>query len=175
MKKIDIRKSLLSSLQIFLLLSLLSASCTQKDSFYMRGSGKDFLRFPLLKPYYAITLAGENIDWSIPLQNHLPLKEEFFSIEIKNIKLIAIEDNVIMVFAPNNSSRSSYDNNVRTYNYFVLIPDLQIERGFFDDIDFYKFIQSYGFNDQKWVEPIILLQNYNNTGCLDWIPYCNNK
>lgn len=174
MKKIELKKSLLVCFQIFSLVSLFTASCTPKDSFYMRGSGIDYLRFPLIKPYYAISLAGKNIAWSIPLQNFVPLKEDFFPIEIQNIKLIAIERNVIMVYAPNNKSSSSQEKKARTYNYFVLIPDQQLEMGFLEDTDFNKFIQSYGFDDLKWVEPLILLQTYNKTGHLDWIPYCNN-
>lgn len=43
-------------LAFILMIGLTLSACGYGDSFYGKGSGWDFVRFPLIKPYYAMSL-----------------------------------------------------------------------------------------------------------------------
>ncbi len=144
-----------------------------KDPFYKQGSGWDYLRFPLVKPYYAIKIENNN-GWAISLQNELPLKKDTFSQEIHNVRKIAIENNVIMIYSLDDSTFSDGNPDEKIiFHWFVLIPSEHIEIGFEKEADFSNFIRPYRINTVPWLEPLSVLQTFDQTGCLDWIPECN--
>ena len=54
----------------------------------------------------------------------------------------------------------------------ILIPDRNLELGFENEVDFLDYIRQNNLNEPEWLEPLAILQKYNETGCLDWIPDC---
>ena len=56
-------------------------------------------------------------------------------------------------------------------HWFILIPG-QVELGFETEDEFLIRLKDYGISLPKWQEPKPILQKYDQTGCLEWIPDC---
>ncbi len=152
--------------------SFILFSCFSPDSFYKSGSGWDYLRFPLLKPYYAMSLSNDELIWVIPLEHELPLKKESFLIQIRDVRKIAVTDNVIMAYSPDSTKIASDNVEEKIFHWFILIPDESVEMGFENEDDFLNYIRQNNISEPQWLEPIVILQKFDKTGCLDWIPEC---
>ena len=148
-------------------------SCSSRDPFYKRGSGLDYLRFPLLKPYYVMSLANDELVWVIPLERELPLKKDSFLIQIRDVRKIAVADNVIMIYSPDATKIASDNIEEKIFHWFILIPDKSFEIGFESDADFLNYIRQNNMTEPQWLEPINILQEFDKTGCLEWIPDCD--
>ena len=152
--------------------SFLLSSCSSPDPFYETGSGWDYLRFPLLKPYYAMSLANDELIWVIPLEHELPLRKESFLIQISDVRKIAVADNAVMAYSPVNTKIASDNVEEKIFHWFILIPDESLEIGFKNEDDFLSYIRQNNMNEPQWLEPIEILQKFDKTRCLDWIPEC---
>jgi len=157
------------------LFSIFLAGCNiisyyQQDSFYRDGSDWDHLRFPLIKPYYAIYITDE-YGWGVPLEGSLTGREFYYYFQIDHVQKIAIDEGVIMVYTPiTNSVDESLGEKVLYW--FVFIPEQDVQMGFEQEVDFYTYIQQLGIQEPSWREPDDILSEYDQTRCLDWIPSC---
>lgn len=159
-----------SGLILVILLIPISA-CSNQDSFYEEGSGWDYLRFPLLKPYYAIYIDNES-GWGIPLQLE-PSKRNFLHyLQIQDVRKIAIDKGIIMVYTPFEKPIYVSPEQEKELHWFILIPD-QAELGFETEEEFTAQIKEYDIGQPLWQEPKSILQTYDQTGCLNWIPGCD--
>ncbi len=166
----NIRITVLLMAAVLLFWNFLSA-CSSHDQFYVQGSGWDYLRFPLLKPYHAIYIS-DDIGWVIPLERKHPLKNDSLIMEIHDVRKIAIVNNIIMVYTPDSPKFLDETIDERIFHWFVLIPDEGIEVGFEIESDFVEYIHQNNLDEPEWLEPLTILQKYDQTGCLDWIPDC---
>jgi hypothetical protein len=159
---------------LFALLLLLGCSlnaCSGQKSFYHMGSGFDYLRFPLLEPYYAIKIDDEH-GWGIPLHAKQSTRNFWYYLEIRDVRKIAVENGVIMVY-------SAYSKPIevvaggekKELHWFILIPD-QAETGFDTEKAFMSGLQQYGIDQPKWDDSTTILKQFDQTGCLEWIPGC---
>jgi hypothetical protein len=168
------RTVVISRITIFMItLSFLLPACSSRDSFYRKGSGWDYLRFPLLKPYYAMSLSNEEIKWVIPLERESPLKKESFLMEIRDVVKIAVVDNAIMLYSQDSTKIASSNIEEKVFHWFILIPNEHLEMGFENEDGFLKYLYQNDMDQPQWLEPISVLQEFDQTGCLDWIPDCN--
>jgi hypothetical protein len=143
----------------------------QRDPFYEAGSEWDHQRFPLIKPYYAIYKSDE-YGWQIPLPVEIPSNDLYYYITLQDIRKIAIENGVIMVYTPYKEAVEESVGQKILY-WFVFVPAQKIEIGFDKESDFLNYIQQYGVKNPPWREPDTILKEYDQTQCLDWIPDCN--
>ncbi len=147
------------------------SSCVQRDPFYWNGSEWDHLRFPLIKPYYAISVTGEN-GFQIHLEGYPPLNKTYY-LSVSNVEKIAVEGNTILVYTTHIPKFVDDNSGQRALFWFVIHTDQQIEVGFDQEIDFLTYTQELGIQDPSWRDPYDLLVEYDSTGCLDWIPGCD--
>ncbi|MHC1730418.1 MAG: hypothetical protein AB9888_00070 [Bacteroidales bacterium] len=156
---------------VFLLMLSFLTSCSVKKTFYQNGSGLDYLRFPLLEPYYAIKIDGGN-GWVISLHAKQSARNFWYYLDIQDVTKIAVENGMIFVY-------STYSKPIeivaggqkKELHWFILIPG-QTETGFETEEEFNLGLWQYGINTLQWQDPLSILKEYDQTGCLDWIPDC---
>ena len=155
-------------------LTLLSSCKTveyfQQGSFYRNGSEWDHLRFPLLKPYFAIYIDDE-YGWGIPLEGSPSNRDFYYYIQLHDVQKIAVENGVVMVYTPYKELVDEIVGQKVLY-WFAFVPDQKIEKGFENEDDFLAYIQQYGIRQPSWRNPDDILKEYDDTWCLDWIPTC---
>ncbi len=142
-------------------------------SFYQESSRWDYLRFPLLEPYYAININDE-YGWSIPVMKVDVSDRNFLSlVDILNVEKIAVVDGVILAY-------SSYSKTIlltgksrveKELHWFILIPG-QAELGFETEGDFLMHVRQQGIERIRWQEPDVILEQFDQTRCLEWITGC---
>lgn len=169
-------KSKYISLFVWLLtIAVLFSSChairyPQRDPFYNNGSEWDHLRFPLIKPYYAIWIS-DKLGWEISLHISPLNKDMYYYLSLADVQKIAVENGVIMVYSP---YEKTVDESVgqKVLYWFVIVPDKNIEVGFETEAELIDNIQQFGIENPLWREPGDILYEYDQTSCLDWIPDC---
>jgi len=159
-----------------LVISLFLTNCGKKqssegDPFYLNGSEWEHLRFPLIKPYYAIYIA-DTYGWQIPLEGSPDSRDFYYYLTIQDVQKIAVENGVIMVYT---SHQENVDESVgqKVLYWFVFIPEEKIEMGFDTENSFQNYINQYGISNPSWKEPNSILNEYEENFCLDWIPNCD--
>lgn len=150
------------------------------DSFYRHGDDPfDVdLNFPLIKPYYASAVPegfphNKNFNkyvWRINLEGGGNSKVGWYFSICCDIK-IAVENNLIFVYAPNQEPFSPVLNQ-EIYYWFVLNPSKVEELGFVHQAEFNEYLKTNHLDEPKWQEPNSLHDEFNMTGCLDWYPNC---
>lgn len=170
-----IRNQYLLYLMLISLLALLSGckfvEYFQQDPFYRNGSEWDHLRFPLIKPYYAI-YQSEKYGWQVPLQGAPSSRDFYYYTTLQDIQNIAVEYGAIMIFTP---YEQPVEENVgqKVMHWFVFLPVQNIEKGFEKEEDFIAYVKQLGITKPAWKHPDDILKEYDETWCLDWIPTCN--
>lgn len=176
-KKEWLEESTMKIIRLYFLLALLLLlgfslnACSVQKSFYQQGSGWDYLRFPLLEPYYAIKIDDDQ-GWVISLHAKQAERNFWYYLDIQDVSKIAIENDVIMVY-------SSYSKPIeivaggekKELHWFILVPD-QAEIGFETEEAFINSLQQYEIDQPQWQEPNEILKEFDQTGCLKWIPDC---
>lgn len=145
-------------------------ACGYSDPFYGRGSGWDYVRFPLIKPYYAISTDGAT--WVIPLKNEPPLSKVPFFFDVVGVEKISVVENVIMAYTPNDTQYGYDEQDAQELHWFILVPDENFEIGFETESEFLDYIRQNNLDEPEWFDPLTILQKYDQTGCLEWIPGC---
>jgi hypothetical protein len=147
-----------------------SSACSTEKSFYQRGSGFDYLRFPLLEPYYVMYMT-EELGWGIALHGEPSTRNFLHYLYLQDVSKIAVENGVIMAYTPY-TKQIALDNGQKSeLHWFILIPD-QIELGFETEEDFRNKLVQYDIHEPAWQDPKSILQQFDRTRCLDWIPEC---
>jgi hypothetical protein len=172
MRSIHKTNFVIRNLVLIVFMEFVLFSCGYSDPFYGKGSGWDYVRFPLLKPYYAMSLANDELIWVIPLERELPLRKESFLIQISDVRKIAVADNAVMAYSPDSTKIASDNVEEKIFHWFILIPDESLEMGFENEDDFLNYIRQNNMSEPQWLAPIEILQKFDKTGCLDWIPEC---
>jgi hypothetical protein len=156
-------------------LILLLAGCNigryySSDPFYSSTGEWDSIRFPLLKPYEAVSIVGGN-GWGINLP--VILGEPNLYGSVQDVQKISVVNDVILAYTPNkpNISQEMLEQ-IQVYYWYVIIPDMKIQRGFENEVEFQNYIQERGINEVNWENPDSLYQRFEKTGCLEWIPGC---
>lgn len=140
------------------------------DPFYSSTGDWDSIRFPLIKPYEAIRIAGGN-GWGINLP--VILGEPDLHGSVQNFKKLSITDGVILVYTSNKpNARQEMLEQIKIYNWYVIIPSKNIQRGFESEDDFQSYIQELGIYEVTWENPDSIYRQFEQIGCLDWIPEC---
>jgi|GEM_PF-5744223 len=152
--------------KVFILIILLSASCTRKDPFYFENGGMKSSRIPLIKPYYAYIL-NEDIGqpWDI---HNTPLSDGFSpSLMVATHIDVIIEDSIIIAY--NGLKHSEYSNEYfPKWGFFIpnknVIALFQNEKEFVDSLRFYcsKEIKLRPINDIR--------KELRDKGFLEWFP-----
>jgi hypothetical protein len=162
---------LVISFALILMPSCKTVEYLKQDPFYRNGSEWDHLRFPLIKPYFAIYIDDE-YGWGIPLEGSPSNRDFYYYLQIHDVQKIAVEKGVIMVYTPYKELVDARVGQKILY-WFVFIPDQNIEQGFEKEQDFLVYIQQIGIQQPAWRTPDDILEEYDETRCLDWIPSCN--
>jgi len=134
------------------------------DPFYNDSGEGKFLVVPLIKPYRVVTDEGAGIGWQMDFQEKYRA-----SVGILSIEKIAVEKGVIMIFAPTTPEISLSN---LSWGWIVIIPDQKIEEGFEYEKDFLSYIHQFGIENPNWVDPMEAFNQFESTGCLEWIPDC---
>ncbi len=98
-------------------------------------------------------------------------KEIYYYLAIHDIKKIAVEDEIILVYT---NYQQEIDENIgqKNLNWFVIVPAQNIETGFDRESEFLNYIQTYGIQKPDWIEPDVAYKQFVKTRCLGWIPNC---
>ena len=144
------------------------------DSFYNYSGDFDYLRFPLIKPYY-MDFMDDDYDWGLGLYGFeapSPNDNWTYSV-IYGISKLSVVDGVIMAYSPYVSNRA--DENIREnfLHWFVIVPDERIEIGFETEGEFLDYIHRLGLQQPEWLNPFDVFKEFEQTGCLEWMPDCD--
>ncbi len=150
-------------------------SRVNKDPFY-NDPGWDAMRIPLIKPYEMLKLdqkleINQKLGWSITLHVSPSEKEVYYYLDIHDINKIAIKNGVIMAYT-NYTQEVDTNAGEKVLYWFVIIPNKKIETGFDAEAEFLNYVQTYGIQQPPWVEPDAAYKQFDETGCLEWIPGC---
>lgn len=92
---------------------------------------------------------------------------------IIRVEKIAVMQGVIMVSAPANPPLDpSRPDIYPIWHWIVIVPEQQIEVGFEHEEDFLSYVRQFGIEEPNWVDPVDAFQQFERTGCLEWIPDC---
>lgn len=138
--------------------------------------GGDAMRIPLVKPYEIVKIDREKVGWwtlgwSMNLHVLPSEKEIYYYSAIHDIKKIAIEDEIILIYT-NYQQEIDKDVGQKVLNWFVIVPAQNIETGFDREAEFLNYIQTYGIQKPNWIEPDVAYKQFVKTRCLEWIPNC---
>jgi hypothetical protein len=136
-----------------------------------------YVRFPLIKPYEMIKVpeaGGEVSGWVFELNDVNPDNDMFGYNDLWQVKDVSIEKNVIMAYTPYIKPHT-VENGSRVLHWFVVVLDKNIKAGFETEEDFLAYIKKYGIDKPVWMDTQSAYDQFRKTGCLDWIPDCNQK
>lgn len=158
---------------VYIMLVFISTTtgCTKTENFYSKGSGWDYLRFPILEPYYAIKVS-DDLGWSVPLFLPQEMQNFWYSIEIHQIDKMAVQNGIILL-------KSNYLKPIviipgeqeRELHWFIVIPG-KMEFGYETEQEFVDNYTELGIQNPNWTEPDLLLKQFDQYSCLDWYPNC---
>ena len=164
-----------------ILISIYLTSCASRvhhaDDFYNDDGNFPYVRFPLIKPYF---VDSRESPWILYLQGYFLIDNgaSAYGYDMRNVKKISVESRIIMAYSPY-IDEQAFDNapvipsNREDYcPWFVIIPDKKIEAGFQNESAFLEYIQTLGIQNPDWQTPDDLYNQFEQTGCLSWIPDC---
>jgi hypothetical protein len=159
-----------------LVVLILLSSCAlftrlNKDPFYNDSGGIDSYRLPLLKPYYLRYLNSET-SWDMELHADPPSETTYYYLTLHDIRKVAIENGVIMVYTPFIEGNIDKSIGQKVYHWFVIVPEANIEEGFDSESALLEYVKRFDIEQVDWQNPDDLYTVFTKTGCLNWIPDC---
>jgi hypothetical protein len=166
-----------------ILAALYLSSCNSRvqhpDEFYNDDGDFPLLRFPLIKPYYVDRFNSVN-PWILRLQGYLwvNIGSDAYKYDVTDARKLSVESRIIMAYSPYVDEHPfddpQVDQSIREhyYHWFAAIPDKNIEVGFENESAFLEYIHSLGIQQPDWQTPDDVFNEFEQTGCLDWIPDC---
>lgn len=143
------------------------------DPFYNVNYDDDPLHhLPLIKPIMA---DGKGTTWRVfegPWVD-IPNSDEEYPYSIEDLEIFAVKNGVIMAYTSYVDIDAPAYIQDNYYHWFVIIPDKKIEEGFHTKKEFNEYIQTLGIRKPEWQKPNDVYEEFTQTGCLDWIPDCN--
>jgi hypothetical protein len=171
----------------FYLILLISISCMtcctrriqHSDPFYNLNDN-DFPRnhLPLINPIEA-TSKNSSSPWSVSLLPHspwvkLPNSQEYYVYSaVEELEKIAVKNGVIMAYSSYVDKETDAYIQDNYYYWFVVVPDKRIAKGFHTEDEFQQYIQTLDIQNPDWQTPDEAYDKFAETGCLEWIPDCN--
>jgi hypothetical protein len=171
----------------FCLMFLLSISCVtcctrpvqHSDPFY-NEHGDDFPRnhLPLIKPIKA-TRERSFSPWFLGLGNpiwiEIPNSNNVYYVYtvVKELEKIAVKNGVVMAYSSYVDKQTDAYIQDNYYHWFVIVPDKEITKGFHTEDEFREYIQTLGIQNPDWQTPDEAYDQFAETGCLEWIPDCD--
>ena len=144
---------------VLVLESCLSNNKNPHDDFYIRSSGWDYRRLPLIKPYQAISTDRET--WIINISEHSKLNQFSFS----NVKKIAVIKDYFFVYC----SDSTLFNGIRVKEaWFLVNPYKKTETGFLNKNDFDMYLKKNQIPKIEWYEIDETWKNFDDKIYLPW-------
>jgi hypothetical protein len=171
------------------LVILLSVSCLMScrpsvqhaDPFYnINYDDYPLIHLPLIKPVEAKRELGSS-PWRVLSPNgpwvSVPNRQDnfFYVYDIEELEKFAIKNGVIMAYSAYVDNEADVYIQDNYYHWFVLIPDKEIAEGFHTEGEFREYIQTLGIQDPDWQTPDEAYEQFTQTGCLEWIPDCNQQ
>ncbi len=168
---------------ILLILGFLTSCRSHKkhaDPFYNINDGFDPRRIPLIKPI-ALNLNPPSYTWDLDLQpcmyvndpnNHNPY---YLYGYVHELGKFAVNDGIIMAYSSYVDNEADAYIKDNYYHWFVLIPNQEITKGFHTEDEFTEYIHTLGAEEPDWQTPDNAYKKFKKTGCLEWIPDCNQK
>jgi hypothetical protein len=144
---------------VFFFPLLFSCNNYQKDTFYEKKIGWDYLRIPILKPYAALKTA--NI-WGIKLYPDNILFQP--SIGVSKINVI---DSIIVIYCDRTWAING--RNVDS-SWCYIIPSKKIEACFTDKKSFLKSVSKYTAKEIYYHDINDIWEQFDKTSWLDWFP-----
>ena len=163
-----------SKITLSLIYLLILNGCTQNvdkknkkmsntDLFYTVASGFDYSRFPVIKPYEAMTI-NDGSNWNIGLKDDIG-----FSCNVLNVKKLNVINGLIVVY----SNNSTMLNSKKVYEaWFAINPITKKEKGFETEKEFLNYLKKEGIEKPNWKDVNAVFNQFAETYCLDWIPHC---
>jgi len=176
---------------MFLLNISFLTSCTRpvqhSDPFY-NEHGDEFSRLPLIKPIKAIQ-NGSFSPWYLGLGNpiwiEIPNSNNVYYVYdlVKELEKISVKNGVVMAYSSYVDKETGAYADKEAYAYildnyyhwFVIVPDKEIAKGFHTEDEFLEYIQTLDIQNPDWQTPDEAYDKFADTGCLDWIPDCNQQ
>ena len=173
-----------SKILIFLLTLCFLVSCMPQnkhtDSFYDINDGLTPKRIPLIKPI-DMNISFSSDTWDLDLKPSMwrdyPDSQGLYYLYgyVHDVDKFTVINGIIMaysMFVDTDADAYIQDN---FYHWFVLIPEKEITTGFHTEDEFTKYIQSLGADEPEWQTPDNAYKQFKKTGCLEWIPDCDQQ
>ena len=148
------------------------------DPFY--NYSDEPVKFPLIKPY-KVERWDSDSPWKVDLMPYgpwvqIPNSNEYYPYTyVEELEKFAMENGVIMAVSSYINKQADAYIQKNFYHWFVIAPDQNITVGFHTKDEFDQYIQKLGIQNPDWQTPDVAFDKYFETGCLDWIPDCNQK
>ncbi len=130
-------------------------------AFFESPGGLDYKRIALIAPYQAIDIGDGR--WSVALQTD---SIRYYDSVNDITKLNVISGTVIVTY----SSDTLFAGEHVSELWFVIIPGLNVERGFTERDEFLDYLKSMGIDDPGLVSASALYEELVNQGYLEWFP-----
>jgi hypothetical protein len=154
-------------LNLILLLFFVLQACTDRpgvDRFYTDQGEFDMSRFPLIKPYEAVTLVPPvEPGWFISPEDSDTSAYQ----NISGVKGLNKIDTIIFAYAEN----TFIEGQRAKKGWFLLIPKNQKLMEFSTEKKYLKYLDSLGIKPPKLFNPDRVLQHYFSKDTLDWEKY----
>ncbi|MEO5886392.1 MAG: hypothetical protein ABIQ77_01910 [Anaerolineales bacterium] len=146
------------------------------DPFYnINHDDYPLIHLPLIKPIEADREDGRT-PWSVFLPYGMfvsvPNSQEEYMYGIQELEKFVVQNGVIMAYSSYVNKEAVAYIQENYYHWFVLIPDKKIAEGFHTEDAFNRYIQTLGIQDPDWQTPDKAYEQFEQTGCLEWIPDC---
>jgi hypothetical protein len=154
-------------LSLILLFVFLLQACTDRpgvDKFYTDQGEFDMSRFPLIKPYEAMTLIPpDESGWFVRPEDSDTSAYQVIS----GVKALNNIDSIIFAYAEN----TFINGQEVKKGWFVLIPKQQKLLDFSTEKKYFKYLDSVGIKPPKLFNPNRVLHYYFDKDTLDWEKY----
>lgn len=160
----------MKALNLILLLLLFLLSCTDRpgvDKFYTDQGEFDMSRFPMIKPYEAITsIPHDKYGWFIQMYQWDTTFSAYAG-NIVGVQRLNLIDTVIFAYAQNTLILGQEEKE----GWFVLIPKKPLLKEFKTQQEYLKYLDTLGVKPPKLFNPDDVLQYYFAKDTLDWEAY----
>jgi hypothetical protein len=148
------------------------------DPFYnINHDDYPWIYLPLIKPIRADRQDDGSSLWRVfsiygPWVD-IPNSHESYPYSIEELEKFAVINGVIMAYSAYVDTEVNAYVLKNYYHWFVIIPDKEIAEGFHTEDEFNQYIHTLGIQDPDWQTPDEAYEKFKQTGCLEWIPDCN--
>lgn len=141
----------------------------QQDNFYLTGAGWDWLRLPLIKPYYAMCPSlnrdsDEKKPWDVELYSDLLYSAH-------NIKYLNIQDSIIYILCGSvndNLDSTIVKGNIVAKAWFIVDVKRKEENHFLQEQEFYAYVKKRKYPKPVWQNIDSIHNKFGETGKLPW-------